>query len=110
MKKLYLAIPYCNNPDKNFEKANLWAAFFMRKGYAVLSPISHSHSIQMQSEKSNTPLPKSHAFWMNQDLPFLKCCDEMIVICEEGWKESRGVQQEIEFAKKYNIPIIFKLV
>lgn len=110
MKKLYLAIPYANAPFENFKKANYWAAHFMMKGYSVFSPISHSHSIQSQSEKQGISLPHTHEFWMNQDLPFLECCDMMIVICEKGWGKSKGVQSEIQHAKKFNIPLIYQNV
>jgi hypothetical protein len=102
MKKLYIAIPYRNNPEYSFEIANFVSAELMKKGYIVFSPISHSHPIGLVMNKQF-----DHEFWMNQDLPFLKFCDELIVICIEGWKESKGVQEEIAMAKLLKKKIVY---
>jgi hypothetical protein len=34
-------------------------------------------------------------------------CDELFVVTLDGWDTSTGVQEEIEMAKKFNIPISF---
>ena len=96
MKKLYIAVPYRNNHEQAFEIANSIAAKLMQKGFIVFSPISHSHLISLVMKSQN------HDFWMKQDLPFLKFCDELLVICAEGWKESKGIKEEIEIAKALN--------
>jgi hypothetical protein len=42
---------------------------------------------------------------MKQDLPLLYHASELWVYKMKGWKESRGVTEEITFAKKHKIPI-----
>ena len=106
MKKIYLAIPYSHQDPKvreeRFELVNKMAARLIEEGYNVLSPISHSHPISLDMDNSN----KSE-FWCNLSLEWLVYCDEMHVCCIDGWKESKGVKREIEFAKENNIPIIY---
>lgn len=43
--------------------------------------------------------------WMKLDLPLLKDADELHVLCIEGWRMSRGVTREIEFATQLGIPV-----
>jgi hypothetical protein len=44
-------------------------------------------------------------FWMSQDLPILRRCDEMLVLGLTGWHESLGVRQEIFEAMRLKISI-----
>lgn len=43
--------------------------------------------------------------WMKMDLPILKNADELHVLCLDGWRTSRGVAREIEFAEQLGIPV-----
>jgi hypothetical protein len=76
----------------------------MQSGIVVFSPLSHSVPISTEIDDSVT---LSHEFWMSQDLPILRRCDEMLLIGLSGWHESRGVQQEIFEAISHSIPITF---
>ena len=103
-KKIYLAIPY-NDPspeirNKRFEIANEKSAEFFNQGYNVFSPISHSHPIAIQCD-----LPKGYDFWSRWNKTFIEWCDELHVICIDGWIESRGVQDEIRIAKEMGKPV-----
>ena len=98
-KKIYLAIPY-NDLDptvrqRRFEIANQVSADLFNKGYNVFSPISHSHPIAVQCD-----LPKGYDFWSKWNATFIEWCDELHVICIEGWRESGGVQDEIKIAER----------
>lgn len=101
---IYLAIPYTSKDlltrSTRFEVANYVAAMFMDQGHTVFSPISHGHVIDPYL-KSKT----DHKFWMRQCLPFLEISDKLVVVCLDGWKESKGVQEEIKFAELNNIKI-----
>jgi hypothetical protein len=105
---LYLACPYSHpNPfvrDARFRTANRTAAQLMRAGIVVFSPLSHSVPI---SADFNDTVTLSHEFWMSQDLPILRRCDEMLVLGLTGWHESLGVRQEIFEAMTHKIPITF---
>jgi DNA-binding transcriptional regulator YiaG len=108
MNKLtYLCCPYTWSPEESFNIANDVAAKFMKDGNAIFSPISQSHPISFYMDKK---LQTDHSFWMNMDLPMLKKCDELIAVVisknygYELLNNSRGCQEEIELAKKLNIP------
>lgn len=52
--------------------------------------------------------PKERQIGINIGLEMLKKCDYMLVIVSKPYKLSEGMKQEIEFAKKNNIKIIYK--
>jgi nucleoside 2-deoxyribosyltransferase len=78
------------------------AARLMENGMEVFCPIAHSHAV---AEHLPDALRYDHEFWMKQDLPILDKCDMLIIAQLEGWKESKGVREEFEFATKKNLPI-----
>jgi len=106
MTKIYLACPYKHKDPairvKRFEEANKKAAELMQQGYAVFSPISHSHPISLYTRPENT---QDFKFWLIQDLAFLRDCDELWVLQLDGWEESKGVEMEIITAASLGKPI-----
>ena len=104
-KLIYLATPYSKYPygrERAYELACMAAGDYMKAGYNVFCPIAHSHSIEQYFD-----VREGFDFWMQQDLAILAHCDELFVLMLEGYEESRGVNAEIEFAEKNNIPIRF---
>jgi len=101
----YLAVPYTHPDPKvreyRFEMANKIAAYFMKQGRMIYSPISHCHPIAQYG------LPKDWEYWKKYDLLFLKIASQLIIITLKGWTESKGIQKEIEIADLLNIPITF---
>jgi nucleoside 2-deoxyribosyltransferase len=96
-KKIYLACPY-SDPDEfvRFERyyaATKKAAELIRQGHIVYSPITHSHPINQTCN-----LPNDFEFWRESCLSFIDWCDEVYVLDIDGWKESKGVQEEISYA------------
>lgn len=105
--KIYLAIPYSFNPAFAFKIANKVAAKLMSEGHTVFSPISHSHNI---ADYLPDRLRTDSKWWMKQDLPMIDWCDELHVVCigEYGAEliaESKGVTEEIEYARELKKPI-----
>lgn len=105
MQKIYLAAPY-THPDAvvrntRAELASIVAARLMEAGYVVFSPITHGHSVadHLPPQKAS-----SHEFWMGQCLPMLASCDWMLVLPIDGWRESRGLAEERQFATLFSIP------
>jgi hypothetical protein len=103
---VYLASPY-SHKDLEVMKDRYYiackaAAALMSYNLAVFAPIAHSHPISdyMSPEKRT-----DFEFWMAQDLPILRRCDELWVLTITGWDISRGVTREIEVAKAAQIPI-----
>jgi hypothetical protein len=69
----------------------------------VISPITYGHTLLEYHE-----MPSNWDFWKKFCLSFLERCDEMIVYQMPGWENSRGVKEEIEFAKSKGIKITYQ--
>ena len=107
MTYTYLASPY-SHPDHaikmaRFKQVCIAAGKLMLKGEIVFSPIAHTHWI----EYYGTGTGKGHEFWMRQDEPFAKGASKIVVLKIPGWDISKGVKEEIEWAKENNIPVEF---
>jgi hypothetical protein len=63
-------------------------------GYTVYSPITHSYPMARVGK-----LPDDWAYWESIDRWYIERCEEVHVITVDGWKESVGVQAEIQAAK-----------
>ncbi len=104
---IYLASPY-THPDASvredrFQAACQMTARMMRGGLMVLSPIVHSHPLTAHG------LPGDWNYWQQIDRHYLEMCERVTVLMLPGWKESRGVQQEIEIAKELGKPVSYIL-
>jgi len=103
-KRIYLACPYSSMLDNDkwwedlrFNLVNMAAAYLMLEGYIVYSPISHTHPIARAAGKY---LPRTWAFWSEQDYPWLDICDEMCILDLAGCGESVGLRDEYNRASK----------
>jgi hypothetical protein len=103
-KLIYIASPYNHTDDDvrwvNWRKVSRYSAKLIASGEVVISPIAYGHPLLDFAE-----MPYDWPFWSNFCLTFLDRCDEMHVLKMEGWDKSRGVAEEIEFAKEVGIPI-----
>lgn len=106
MRLIYLACPYSDESkevrQQRVKAATMHAAEIMKQGDNVFSPITHSDPI---ADHLPEHLRLDHEFWMNIDLQILRRCDSMTVLAIDGWMQSKGVQAEIDFANKNNIPV-----
>ena len=102
--KIYLASPYSHPLESvrklRFETVCKEAAELMEQGHIVFSPIAHSHPISKYLDN-----PNDGDFYLKQDLALLTMFDEMWVLTIDGFQESDGVRQEMEFAEKHNIRV-----
>lgn len=100
----YLAIPYTHDNVfvRHFraEVADVIAASLTRQGRIIFSPISAWHHIAIRYY-----MPGTFEYWAKLDEQFICASKKIIVITLDGWKESKGVNLEIEIANKYGIPI-----
>lgn len=99
----YLACPYAH-PDENIRKKRYlsvtWTACqLLQKKIHVFSPITHNIPI------TEMGIEGTWENWSSYDLGMLSRCDKLLVLELDGWKESKGVQGEIAFAKEHQIPI-----
>lgn len=106
MTKIYLAIPYSGMEESSYKQANEATVELLRRGYNVLSPITHSHPLSMIGG-----LPGTWEFWSKIDYQFLDWADEMwILVPKEGKdvvEKSVGVQAEIQYAAGQLMPITY---
>jgi hypothetical protein len=103
-KVIYIASPYSHFDEEmrenNYRKVSEIASKMIAMGNVAISPIAYGHPLLQFTE-----MPGDWEFWKNFCLSILAKCDEMIVCKMKGWEESRGIAEEIQFAKENNIPV-----
>lgn len=103
---VYVASPYTHTlpavRELRYREVSRYAADLMIQGYAVFSPISHSHHI---AEYMTPAKVCDHNFWMTADLPILEKASAVHVLTLPGWESSRGVNEEIAHAIRHAIPV-----
>ena len=103
-KLTYLATPYSH--DSAAVRINRHAivtsvaAMLMNAGELIYSPISHTH--HMANWHS---LPVSWEFWQEHCVAYLNASHKLIVLQQDGWIESVGVQAEIKMAEELGLAI-----
>jgi len=68
----------------------------------IYSPIVHCHEMAERHK-----LPKDFAFWEKYNRAMLETADGLYILQLDGWELSKGLQSEIKFATKLNIPLTF---
>lgn len=99
---VYLAAPYAHtNPtvrDMRAQEATACAAWLMRQGIGVFSPLTHGHPIGI------TLGPTTYDDWALVDERVLAACDAVLVLDLPGATASEGVRRELELARRMGIP------
>lgn len=99
---VYLAQPYSHPDDavrqQRFELAVRVSKILMMRGISPLSPIAHSH--YMDSEP-HAPFE----VYQEMDEAMIRVADEMWIIGDVGWQDSRGVTSERKYAASLGKPI-----
>lgn len=102
----YLATPFFHeNPvimERRFEVVNQIAAELMKQREHVFSPISHSYPIAKLGG-----LPKDWNYWQSFCIHTLKFCTKLSVVMQDGWRQSKGVTEELKIAQTMNMPITY---
>lgn len=105
MKLFYLATPYskyAEGLDAAYKMACDNAAFLLKRGVPVFSPIAHTHSIAQSMPEVD---PRDSLFWLDTDWPMLDAATGLIVVEAPGWEESHGVTQELKYARRHAKPV-----
>lgn len=92
----YLASPY-SSPNKTIQEirykfALRATAWLMQKGFHVFSPIVHCHELAKEFA-----LPRDAEYWKEYNFCMLERADHLHLLLVDGWEESRGMRQEIEW-------------
>lgn len=110
---IYLGCPFAsadpNVMSYRFVQVTNITANLMEGGNHVFSPITHNYYVEKTAlirfgSESRT---NNFEFCMEYDLRMLAMSDILGVCVLEGWKESKGLKMEMDFALQDNIPIIF---
>jgi hypothetical protein len=98
---VYLASPYSDEQKSTrewrYKQAEVFTARKLAEGITIYSPIVHCHHLALGHE-----LPKDFEFWKEHNYNMLKPCQELWVLMIPGWRDSKGVREEIEFAQELN--------
>lgn len=101
---IYLASPYSSPNheimEERFKTVCKVAGMLMQKGYLIFCPIAHSHPIAVVGG-----LPREWEYWAEYDRVMITACDEVLVCCIPGWRESAGVTAEILMAEQFGMPV-----
>lgn len=97
MKKIYICSPYKGNVEENVKNAQQYSRCVTFIGLLPITP--HIYSTQFLDDN----IPEERQMGLNIGIELLSDCQEMWVFGLD--KPSAGMQGEIEFAKKHNIPI-----
>lgn len=98
MKVAYIAGPFRSKTpwgvELNIRMAEMVAASYWRKGFAVITPHANSRFF--------TGIVPDETF-LEGDLEILKRCD--LLVLAPGWEQSEGAKAERELALALRIPI-----
>ena len=103
---IYLAQPF-SAPEEDvrqwrFEAGCKAAAALLKAGFNTFAPVAHSHVIAAHGLDG-----MNHAFWMRMDRPYVEWCSVIAVLTLPGWRESKGVAEEIDLARKAGKPVVY---
>lgn len=104
MSFIYLAAPY-SHIKQRIREQRYWAACraaqTLAKEFAVYAPIVHWHPVALHWR-----LPGDAVFWAKQNRPFVAACEKVFVLRIDGWRESRGIREELRWAKEFGKPVV----
>lgn len=100
----YLASPI-SSPSKTVRLDRYMAALgatvsLTKSGWRVFCP--HVHWCDAAE---NLGLPEDWDFWGPVSKTFLLHCDYLLVLTTDGWNDSQGVRQEIQWARERKLPV-----
>lgn len=116
-KMYYLASPYSHITTKTgwlasivgyfvrhrrFKAVSDAAVYLIKSGYTCLEPIAMCHYKSLRYE-----LPTGYQYWQKRDRWFIRKCDGIVVLTLDGWMESEGVQDELQYARNRGLDIVY---
>lgn len=100
---IYLASPYTSmlaeQREERFQAALRYTKFCMLRGETIFSPIVYGHNFS--GDAAMIPFEP----WQTFNEEMIIRSTELRILCLPGWKDSRGVEAEIEFALRNGIRV-----
>lgn len=105
-KSYYLASPY-TAPTKETQLQRAKTVYtitglLLQQGLLVFSPIVYCHPFTV-----DFTLPPDYLFWLDFNRGHIEASPGIIVAQLNGWRQSKGVAQEIDLAKEIGRPIYY---
>lgn len=102
--KIFVAGPY-NHPEESIKQFRLnkiteYCTNLFLNGMSPISPLLVGLNMAKFAN-----LPTDTETWKVYSETLLKGCDELHILMLDDWEKSKGVEYEIEAAKKMNIKI-----
>jgi hypothetical protein len=98
----YVAGPYRSQTEwglvYNIRMSEEWALYGWSQGCAMISP--HKNTAHFGGA-----MGLEDTIWLDGDLEIIRRCDFVFLV--PGWERSSGTLAEIEFAKKFDIPLFY---
>lgn len=89
---IFIACPYWHENEKirdyRREKAIQYSTKLMKRGILNYSPLSYTKRYKDDNTKEG--------YWIKHGLRLVDACDQIHVLCLDGWEKSAGVKGEIE--------------
>jgi hypothetical protein len=104
MSYIYLASPY-SDPSRairhfRYSQAMLAVANLYKRQVTVYSPIVHNHVIA-----KDFTMPTEAGFWEWHNHTMMERAIGMYILDIDGWLHSKGIREEVEFARGDELPI-----
>lgn len=88
--------------EQRYEIVTEVAAKLCQIGITPISPITQSHPMAKYCG-----LKKDFNFWAEHDFSLIAKADMVLALKQQGWEQSTGVKEEVNFAKQHNIPVLY---
>jgi hypothetical protein len=103
---IFVSVPYSHTYPEIVELRvkvlSIYCGQLMKNGIITTSPVLFGVTLLKHYN-----LPSDFGYWSELSYQYLELCSEIHVLLMDGWKESSGVQGEIERANELGIPIKF---
>lgn len=100
----YLASPYTHREpviqERRYNDAIAHSGALLAAGVFVFAPIVQTHRAA-----GLYALPGDFVFWLNYNKAFMDASAGTIVATIDGWRESKGVAQEIAYTRETGKPV-----
>ena len=103
IKLLFVSGAYAGDVEKNIAKAEEVSIGLIRAGFHVVTP--HKNTAGYEKYEDGVLNRKT---WMDMCFNILMRCDAVYVM--NNWKKSEGAKDEIAYAHKLGIPVIYEEV
>jgi len=101
IKLLFVSGAYAGDTEKNIAKAEEVSIGLIRAGFHVVTP--HKNTAGYEKYEDGTINRKT---WLDMCFDILMRCDALYAL--DNWKKSEGAKDEISYAHKLGIPVIYE--